>query len=64
MPQSDRPFTYKLLFGLLLFLVGSAAYLYPFPQPNVLYAGVVLLHTIAGVIVAILLVPFDYSWMV
>jgi len=58
MPQSDRPITYKLLFGLLLFLVGSAAYLYPFPQPNVLYAGVVLLHTIAGVIVAILLVPF------
>ncbi len=58
MPQSDRPFSYKLLFGLLLFLVGSAAYLYPFPQPNVLYAGVVLLHTIAGVIVAILLVPF------
>jgi Tfp pilus assembly protein PilF len=58
MPQSDHPFSHKLLFGLLLFLVGSAVYLYPFPQPNVLYAGVVLLHTVAGVVVALLLVPF------
>src|SRR6185437_12449287 len=58
MPQSDHLFSHKLLFGLLLFLVGSAAYLYPFPQPNVLYAGVVLLHTLAGVATAILLVPF------
>ena len=58
MPHSDHPFSHKLLFGLLLLLVGSAAYLYPFPQPNVLYAGVVLLHTLAGVVLAVLLVPF------
>ncbi|MGE5205157.1 MAG: tetratricopeptide repeat protein, partial [Chlamydiota bacterium] len=38
--------------------VASAAYLYPFPQPNVLYAGVVLLHTVVGVVAAILLAPF------
>jgi Flp pilus assembly protein TadD len=30
------------------FLVVSAIYLYAFPQANVLYAGVVLLHTLAG----------------
>jgi cytochrome c-type biogenesis protein CcmH/NrfG len=58
MPQSDRPLSHKLLIGLLLFLAASAAYLYPFPQPNVVYAGVVLLHTVAGVVLAILLVPF------
>ncbi|HEV2117031.1 MAG TPA: tetratricopeptide repeat protein [Terriglobales bacterium] len=58
MPQSDHPFSHKLLFGLLLFLAASAAYLYPFPQPNVVYAGVVLLHTVAGVVFATLLVPF------
>src|SRR5690349_11949320 len=58
MPQPDRPFSYKLLLGLLLFLAASAAYLYPFPQPNVVYAGIVLLHTVAGVALAVLLVPF------
>src|SRR5512135_208805 len=58
MPLSDHRFSHKLLFGLLLFLVASAAYLYPFPQPNVLYAGVVLSHTLGGVLLAILLAPF------
>src|SRR5438270_10542592 len=58
MPQSEHLFSHKLLFGLLVFLAASAAYLYPFPQPNVFYAGIVLLHTVAGVAVAILLVPF------
>jgi Flp pilus assembly protein TadD len=58
MPQSDRPFSYKLLIGLLLFLAASAAYLYPFPQPNVVYPGIVLLHTLAGLVLAILLVLF------
>src|SRR5208282_3239003 len=42
---------------LLLFLVISAAYLYAFPQPNLFYAAVVLLHALAGVIAAILLLP-------
>ena len=47
----------RALSWLLPFLVMSAAYLYTFPQANVFYAGVVLLHALAGVIAAILLVP-------
>ena len=43
---------------LLLFLVISAAYLYTFPQPNVFYAVVVLLHALGGVLAAVLLMPF------
>ena len=33
----------------------SAIYLYAFPQANVLYAGVVLLHAVAGVVASVLL---------
>ena len=40
---------------LIAFLVVSAIYLYAFPQANVLYAGVVLLHAIVGVAVSVLL---------
>ncbi len=47
----------RTLSWLLPFLVFSAAYLYAFPQPNIFYAVVVLLHTLAGVIAAILLIP-------
>jgi Tfp pilus assembly protein PilF len=47
----------SLLIG---FLVVSAIYLYAFPQADVLYAGVVLLHAIAGVVVSVWL-PF---WLV
>ena len=36
---------------------GLGCYLYAFPQPNIFYAVVVLLHALAGVIVAILLIP-------
>jgi len=50
-------FLNQALFWLLVFLVGSAAYLYTFPQPNVPYAGVVLLHAVGGVLAAILLIP-------
>ena len=42
---------------LLLFLVISAAYLYSFPQPSIVYALVVLLHALSGVVTAILLIP-------
>src|SRR5579862_2677867 len=45
----------RLIPALFIFLVVSAAYLYTFPQANVLYAGVVLLHALAGAIVALLL---------
>jgi tetratricopeptide (TPR) repeat protein len=47
----------RALSWLVPFLAISAAYLYTFPQPNILYAGVVLLHALGGVLVAILLIP-------
>src|SRR6266852_447214 len=45
----------RLLPLLIAFLVVSAIYLYAFPQANVFYAGVVLLHAIAGVVASVLL---------
>jgi Flp pilus assembly protein TadD len=42
---------------LLPFLVVTAAYLYTFPQPNIFYAIVVLLHTLAGIAAAVLVMP-------
>ncbi len=43
---------------LLLFLLVSAAYLYTFPQPNIFYAVVVLLHAVAGCMAAVMLAAF------
>ncbi|HYA24522.1 MAG TPA: tetratricopeptide repeat protein [Terriglobales bacterium] len=50
----------QFLFVGLLSLFLSAIYLYAFPQPNVFYAGVVLLHTVVGVVTAALLAGFAY----
>jgi len=50
----------RLLFAGVIFLAASAAYLYTFPQPNVFYAVIVLLHAVIGVITAVLLVIFLY----
>lgn len=50
----------QLLFLALIFLFISAAYLYAFPQPNIFYAVVVLLHAVIGVIAAALLAIFLY----
>jgi Flp pilus assembly protein TadD len=47
----------RSLSWLVALLVISAAYLYTFPQPNISYAGVVLLHAFGGVLAAVLLVP-------
>ncbi len=47
----------RILWWLVVFLAISAAYLFTFPQANVFYAGVVLLHTLGGVVVAVLLIP-------
>ena len=47
----------RLLSWLVAFLAISAAYLYAFPQANLFYAGVVLLHAAGGVLAAVLLVP-------
>lgn len=44
--------------GLLLFLVISAAYLYTFPQPNLIYPVVVLLHALGGVLASLILLLY------
>ncbi|MGA8311340.1 MAG: multiheme c-type cytochrome, partial [Terriglobales bacterium] len=51
---------HRVLAGLIIFLIFSAIYLYTFPQPNVFYAVVVLLHAAAGVITSVLLAAFFY----
>jgi len=51
----SRDFFGRALLGLLVFLLVSAAYLYTFPQPNLFYAAIVLLHALAGVISTLLL---------
>src|SRR4029077_19232540 len=51
-----NPRRFHALTMLVVFLAISAAYLYTFPQPNILYAGVVLLHALAGVLASLLLV--------
>jgi len=53
----------RVLSLLIGFLVVSAIYLYAFPQANVLYAGVVLLHVVAGVVASVwLLLWLVRSW--
>jgi hypothetical protein len=47
----------RLLAWLVAFLAISAGFLYAFPQPNILYAVIVLLHAVGGVLAAVLLVP-------
>src|SRR6266436_2232633 len=44
--------------ALLVFLVVSATYLYTFPQPNIFYAVLVLLHATTGVVAAVMLAIF------
>ena len=48
----------RVLPALLAFLAFSAAYLYTFPQPNVFYAVVVLLHALAGLFASALIFIF------
>src|SRR5438067_10276290 len=43
---------------MLVFLFLSAVYLYAFPQPNVFYAVIVLLHAIIGIVASAYLVLF------
>ncbi len=45
--------TSKLVRGLLFVLVASAAYLYPFPQANLFYPVVVLVHTLGGLMACV-----------
>src|SRR5260370_36823827 len=53
----SQPFAGRALPWLLPFLVITAAYLYAFPQPNIFYAVVGLLHALGGVFAAILVIP-------
>ena len=46
----------RALSWLIGFVVVSAAYLYTFPQPDIFYAGVVLLHAAGGVLGTMLLI--------
>jgi tetratricopeptide (TPR) repeat protein len=50
----------KVLRWAMLVLVASAAYLYPFPQANLLYPAVVVLHALAGIVAAIW-IAFTFS---
>jgi Tfp pilus assembly protein PilF len=60
---STQPSVNRALSLLIAFLVVSAIYLYAFPQANVFYAGVVLLHAIAGVVASLwLLLWLVRSW--
>src|ERR1700704_4160915 len=56
MSGSNLSMPQKLLRALVVVLLFSAAYLYPFPQANVLYPAVVLIHAFVGVVATVLLV--------
>ncbi len=53
--SSDRFMGGRRLTALLAFLFASAVYLYAFPQANVFYAGIVLLHVVVGVLASVVL---------
>ena len=46
----------KLLRALMFVLLVTAAYLYPFPQANIIYPAVVLLHLFGGILATVLMV--------
>jgi tetratricopeptide (TPR) repeat protein len=56
--KSGGGFASRLLPGLIAFLFISAVYLYAFPQPNVFYAAIVLLHAVTGTVATVLLAMF------
>src|SRR5580765_6149185 len=56
MSGSNLSTSQKLLRALIFVLLLTAAYLYPFPQANILYPAVVLLHVFGGVVATALLV--------
>lgn len=61
MIRSQFTFARRLLVWLLVFLFVSAIYLYAYPQANVFYAGVVLMHALAGVVASVLLLIYLYA---
>jgi Flp pilus assembly protein TadD len=57
MPSSGGSTLIRVLGWLVVFLAASAAYLYAYPQPNIFYAGVVLLHAFGGALATLILIP-------
>ncbi len=55
MSGSKLPTAQKLLRSLVFLLLLTAAYLYPFPQANILYPAVVLMHVFVGILTTVLL---------
>ena len=47
----------RFLTALVIFLFGSAVYLFAFPQPNLFYAAIVLLHVVVGTVATVLTLP-------
>jgi len=68
-PRIKTFFGRRIVAPLLIFLFVSAVYLYAFPQPNVFYAIVVVLHALVGVVATVYLIIFLFrqmrggSWM-
>ena len=58
--MSERWSIPRVLTALFAFLIVSAAYLFTFPQPNIFYAVVVLLHAVIGVVASIWLAILLY----
>src|SRR3954467_2046301 len=56
MPDSGKRLD-RVLLRLIAFLTISAVYLYAFPQANIIYAAVVLLHAAGGALAAVLFIP-------
>jgi Flp pilus assembly protein TadD len=69
MASAQISFWQKLLFVLVALLTVSAIYLYGFPQQNVTYAVIVLLHAVGGIATLILVLPLfkrltrDCNWL-
>src|SRR4029077_15085454 len=69
MSSLPRSIGQRILFGLVAFLTASAVYLYAFPQQNVFYAVIVLLHLATGVAATAFLLPMlgrlmrEGSWL-
>ena len=70
MSVSNLSFIQKLVSGLMLVLLISAAYLYPFPQVNLVYPAAIVIHVFGGILATLLLVFFlwrllrdgDFIW--
>src|SRR5436305_4355066 len=63
MQQKIKSRPYRFVIALVFVLVFSAVYLYAFPAPTIFYAGMVLLHTGAGVAAALCLARFLWRFM-